>query len=131
MLFEQIESKFHEKKLQNTLFHEKKPQSALLQVLVLVAGILLAELMRTDYSGLGVITIAIMYYFHQNKKKETLLGCLALTIGNSFEIFAFAIYPLTARYNGQRGLNLKYLFYAFYPVHIFLLALVSQLLGFR
>lgn len=121
MLFEQIELKFSKKAIQSTL----------LQVLVLVVGILLGNLLRTDYSGLGVVTIAIMYYFHQSKKKETILGCLALTIGNPIEVFSFAIYPLTARYNGQRGLNMKYFFYAFYPVHIFLLALASQLLGFR
>ena len=121
MLYEEIEGRLHEKRIQATL----------LQALVLVGGILLAELLQTDYSGLGIITIAIMYYFHQNKKKETIFGCLALTVGTPIEIFAFAIYPLTARYNGQRGLNLKYLFYAFYPVHIFLLAYASQLLGFR
>lgn len=121
MAYEQIEIKLHDKKI----------PCMLLQFLVIVCGVLLGELLITDYSAFGVITIVVMYYFHKDKRIETLAGCAALTVMNFIEVFAFAIYPLTSRYNGQRGLNMKYFFYAFYPAHILLLALISQWLGYR
>lgn len=121
MAYDQIESKLHDKKI----------PCMLLQFLAIVCGVLLGELLQTDYSAFGVMTIVVMYYFHKDKKLETLVGCITLTIMNSIEVFAFAIYPLTSRYNGQRGLNIKYFFYVFYPAHILLLALISQWLGYR
>ncbi|MGB4993289.1 MAG: TraX family protein [Agathobacter rectalis] len=30
-------------------------------------------------------------------------------------------------YNGKRGISLKYVFYAFYPVHLFVLYLICRL----
>ncbi|WP_032506442.1 TraX family protein, partial [Streptococcus mutans] len=41
------------------------------------------------------------------------------------EIFAA---PLMLMYNGKRGKGNKYLFYAFYPLHIYLLYTLSVLL---
>jgi hypothetical protein len=44
-------------------------------------------------------------------------------------IGTFAIIPLVRAYNGQKGRNAKYLFYAFYPLHFAILAAVAYALG--
>lgn len=42
-------------------------------------------------------------------------------------VFAlFMLIPLRY-YNGKRGISLKYVFYAFYPVHLFVLYLICRL----
>lgn len=99
-------------------------------VLITAAGAVIAELLRTDYASIGVITIVLMYLLHQKSYAGSIaLGCLALTAKMNVEITSFATVPLVAMYNGTRGLKLKYFFYLFYPVHILLLAVVCMLMG--
>lgn len=49
---------------------------------------------------------------------ETLPSMLFLAVGCTASI------PLLARYNGQRGRSLKYIFYLYYPLHLVLLVLL-------
>ena len=103
----------------------------LLKFIVLCIGCALGLILKTDYNGIGVVTIALMYTCRDNRITETLVGCIVLTAASVTEVFALLMLPLTATYNGKRGLNLKYFFYAFYPVHLLLLTLLSHVLGFR
>lgn len=106
-----------------------KALSVLLHLLILAAGMAAAEFMNTDYSAFGVLTIAVMYYFRNKKTLSAVMGCATLTVMSLAEITAFfAVIPIS-RYNGQRGWNIKWLFYAFYPAHILLLYLISCALG--
>lgn len=43
-----------------------------------------------------------------------------------FEALACFSLPLLMLYNGKRGINLKYFFYAFYPVHLFILGALAM-----
>ncbi len=90
---------------------------------------LAADLLMTDYGGMGVITIALMYAFRQKPVKSMLAGCICLTIMDIMEATAFLMLIPVSRYNGRRGLNLKYIFYAFYPVHLGLLYLICMAMG--
>lgn len=96
---------------------------------VLAAGFLLAKLLRTDYSGFGVLTIAVMYLLRKNYVKAMFGGCLILTVMSMFEITSFFTLIPASLYNGKRGWNLKYIFYAFYPVHLLALYFICQFLG--
>ena len=49
--------------------------------------------------------------------------------GLLFPVGSFATIPLLLKYNGQRGRSMKYLFYAFYPLHLLILALIALALG--
>lgn len=99
-------------------------------VVITAAGAVIVELLKTDYASIGVITIVLMYLLHQKSYAWSMaLGCLALTIRMPIEFTCFATVPLAAKYNGTRGLKLKYFFYLFYPVHILLLAIVCMIMG--
>ena len=89
-----------------------------------------------------LLTGIAMYLCHQNLKKEVLAfvsvslvwALMAIVLGSLsihdlmfkyiewMEIFAA---PLMLCYNGQRGNGSKYLFYVFYPTHIYLLYALS------
>ena len=90
-----------------------------------------AELLHTDYGGWGVLAIIAIYVFRNSKTKGFAWGMIALTIKSVGEGVAFLdLIPLKF-YNGQRGLKMKYFFYAFYPVHLLLLFLIRYwILGF-
>lgn len=96
---------------------------------VLFAGMQLANVLKTDYSGMGVLTIVLMYVFRKNKVHSMLAGCITLTVMSLTEATAFFTLIPVAKYNGERGLKMKYFFYAFYPVHLLLLWLVALAMG--
>lgn len=88
------------------------------------AGMAAAELGRTDYGAIGVLTIVVMYFLHNNRTGQILLGCLVLGSDSSLEIYCLlAAIPLFF-YNGKKGLALKYVFYVFYPLHMLIIALI-------
>ncbi|MGB4657996.1 MAG: TraX family protein [Mobilitalea sp.] len=93
-------------------------------IAVLVAGMAAANLLKTDYSAFGVLTIAVMYGLRKKPFKAMLGGCITLTIMSFSEITCFFTLIPAYLYNGKRGINLKYVFYLFYPVHLFLLYLI-------
>lgn len=94
-----------------------------LQLLILALGAGAAELLRTDYGGIGVLLIALFYLLRKKPFWQTLC-CGALTAWESWSVLgtaALSLIPIRL-YSGKRGkLRLKYFFYWFYPIHILLL----------
>jgi hypothetical protein len=43
--------------------------------------------------------------------------------------FAFLTLPLIYLYNGERGIKVKWLFYAAYPAHLAMLAVLAAILN--
>ena len=77
---------------------------------------------------MGVLTIAVIYELRRNKVLAITGSCVCLILMSFLEITSVIAIPLVKAYNGTRGLKLKYFFYAFYPVHLFLLYLIRQVL---
>lgn len=101
----------------------------LLDILILIVGAGVAELFRTDYGAMGVLTITVMYVFRKRRMLGTGMGCVVLNAMSLTEITAFfAMIPIHM-YNGKRGWNMKRFFYAFYPLHILLLYLIAYAMG--
>jgi len=85
-----------------------------------------------DYGILGVFLPVIIYLMPTKTLKlisaAAMLSLMAL-ISYNLKWFALLAIPLLALYNGKRGnLNLKYLFYIFYPAHFVLLYLIDMII---
>ena len=105
--------------------------------LVLAAGFAAGELLRTDYGGWGVVTVALLYLCRDGKYAKLWLllamaavnglglGSLAMPVFGGempIQIFAVAALPVIWLYNGQAGpKGLRRAFYVFYPAHLLVL----------
>lgn len=124
--------KFHE------FWVEKKWEPILGRILVLSAGFIaiiipgaFAEMVLfTDYGLGGVVAIAVLYLLRGQKEIAFAAAVLVLSVitSNTEMLALFMLYPIM-KYNGARGKNMKYVFYAFYPVHLLVLALICMALG--
>lgn len=99
---------------------KKYSQSILLKVIIILIFALIAWLLKTDYSYIGVIIVAIYYLYRE--KNWVKLGATAILFLDMAVIGA----ALTCLYNGEKGKGLKYLFYVFYPAHLLLLYIISS-----
>lgn len=100
--------------------------------LIVIAGIgLFADMvLHTDYGFGGIIAIVVIYLLRNQHVIAYIAGVMALSVfAGDIEILALAmLYPII-NYNGTRGKNVKYVFYAFYPVHLFVFALICMAIG--
>lgn len=114
-------------------FIEDKMNNLVLRYLLIIPAsilfMLLAYLLKTDYAAMGVLTIIVMYLLRNKKVLEMAAGCIILTVMSLMEITSFFTLIPVSKYNGERGLKLKYVFYAFYPVHLFILYLIAYFMG--
>ena len=81
----------------------------------------------TDYHAIGVIIICALYLTRADRKRQCLVGALLFL----FELTAPLAFVLVWFYNGQRGACSplqKKAFYWFYPVHLLVLAGITNLL---
>lgn len=131
-------------------FRYLKEKQALLWItyLPVIVCATLAQILNTDYAGIGVLFIFLWYSFKDSKHKylpviifSVLLYCVFfLTSGildyglNSIIIFE-AIFDtcssllsilILKRYNGEHGKSIKWFFYAFYPLHISLIVIIYK-----
>jgi hypothetical protein len=114
---ERIQNKFKENMTKNVLF----------TIGVMIIGMGVVYLIRSEYVFLGVFAISLMYLF-RNKNYLYLVGFAPLLIVSPWVLLA--IVPLLL-YNGQKGNGSKYFFYIFYPTHLLVLAWIANLLASR
>ena len=94
-----------------------------------MAGMGLAFLLQTDYAGMGVLAIVVTYLLRNKRVLSSAMTCVVLTFASVMEVTAFAILPFISNYNGKRGWKLKWVFYIFYPAHLFVLWLICLAMG--
>lgn len=94
---------------------------ALLRLFVIVLSAYAGEAMDVDYHWKGVLFI-IMFYYIRNMQEW--IRNLAVIGAFAYEVTApLAVIPIHF-YNGERGRQMKYLFYAIYPLHLLLFGLI-------
>lgn len=76
----------------------------------------------TDYGAFGVLAIAVLYFLRKDRKQQVLCGCVLFL----WEITAPLAFLPIYYYNGKRGINVKYIFYFFYPVHLLIFGLIIK-----
>ena len=106
-------------------------------------GALFPNLLFCEGSFIFVFLGVFMYYARNNRKKIIIgytvfsavwISLEFLSSKNIIEIFTenyqwmmIAALPFMLSYNGKKGSGLKYLFYLFYPIHIFILFVIGNL----
>lgn len=87
----------------------------------LIGLLVLSVLLRSDYSCSGYGFILMLYVLRNNRLLQAVIGCCFLS---SRWLAGLAFIPINM-YNGRRGFIkgpvAKYLFYAFYPLHLLVL----------
>lgn len=115
------------------LFERYKLRNEAASFFVLILGIIVADLLRVDYRGFGIVMIMMMYFL-RNNRSLVLLSIVILnllitgfqfkTLETSLQAFGGLSILFIHFYNEKRGAPLKYFFYLFYPVHLLLLYVV-------
>lgn len=128
-----------------SIFEYSKKNKGISKILLLILGILLSipGILYTE-GGMPIIPfIIITYCFRGNIKKQS-IGYLifdlpliinAIVTYTNFDMLMFnseflfvLVIPVILLYNGERGLNnkfSKYMFYIFYPLHLWILAIIK------
>lgn len=99
-------------------------------VVIVFAACLTADFLNTDYGAGGVIAICILYEFKEQRLMGFACAVFDLALLSSTLEFAALLMLIPLRfYNGTRGRQSKYFFYAFYPVHLLVLSLACYAMG--
>lgn len=130
------------------LFELSKNKVGIKKVFFIILGIIIAIIAFLEariFEGSNTIIpfIMITYYFRGNLKKQVIgyliidlpLAIITLSAVTNFNVIMFnsdflfiLVIPVILLYNGERGLNnkfSKYMFYVFYPLHLWLLAIIK------
>lgn len=128
-----------------SIYSYDKSENRLTKLIFPITLALFAQFIKADYGFYGIITILLFYIFNDNFFKTALYQIIfnliyasAVLLYNymnniAFDTFVilqiFSIFSLLfiKAYNKKQGRKMKYFFYFFYPAHIILLYIISQI----
>lgn len=117
----------------------------LMSIIISIIGLYIAEFLHTNYGGAGVLLVIILY-FTQSFRSVSFIIVLWSIVFYSCQLLVDAFYPKQIIhvsflilgsvlscipikfYNGKKGISCKWLFYIYYPVHLFVLSIISAIL---
>ncbi len=116
-----------------SLIDNLKKKNVLLTLIALISILATAYIVDVDYSIFGILLVLIFYLIDINKNFMRLLIFSTISIFIYFlylnpaiiEFYALISLVLIIFYNEKKGINLKYAFYIFYPLHMLLLFLIK------
>ena len=99
----------------------KRGQNTFAITSILVAVGVVAHFANVDYAELGIIYI-VTFYLYRGRNLQIFLILVVLNLlfcgANNIQMFSALAVPIIACYNGKLGPKVKYLFYAYYPLHL-------------
>ena len=116
----------------------------ILKIYLIVVLCIIAEFLKFDYGGLGVLFILLIHLLLKKGTKWLFaiiyfLYCIAefreplIYRGNKnaipYVVFMYLPIVFMLLYNGKKGPSIKYFFYFFYPIHLTIILLISYLIG--
>ena len=107
--------------LMTLILYEYRWLPAWKRILGFLVCFFVPQIIHTDYSVYGVLTIFAMYYFRKEPFKACMAGYIVLLLQSTTEVWAVFGFLLILLYNGQKGNGNKFVCYWFYPVHLLLL----------
>lgn len=112
-----------------TLYCYWKVSGTVSKSAVLIAGMLIAEFLCTDYSSMGIAIIIFFYLFREQVfVKLIIVALINIFLMGGIQLYAvFGLVPV-ALHNREQGPKIKWLFYGFYPAHLLVLGLINIIL---
>lgn len=116
---------------QGTVKYLSMVLQAVVWAAVVLGGMFVAEsVLNTDYGASGVMAIVIFYLLRRYPGIAYAAAIVALGfLSSRLEFVAILGLPFILSYNGARGRQIKYFFYAFYPVHLLVLVGIAYIMG--
>ncbi len=122
------------------IVYEKEEDKAICFTVILTIAVL-AILFALDYGAFGILSILAFHIYRKNKLKRSLFFIILVLIHYSFFIlssndFSY-LYPmymsiaslfLINRYEDKKCPKLKYFFYIYYPLHLYILWMIQLLI---
>lgn len=98
-------------------------------IIVSLLFFLIADALRADYGGVGVLMILCFYLFREDMLWKVIsVVFVNVALMGGIQMFAvFALLPIYL-HNGKQGRRMKWFFYGFYPVHLLILFLVRMMI---
>lgn len=118
-----------------------KSKNKLLGMLSVISCAVLAHFLHFDYGWFGIAIIFIFYIFKNKKLYINFAFCITTFINYFYSYITtfrkeylfiilfccLSLVPINL-YNGNKGKNIKYFLYIFYPLHLILLYLLTFIL---
>lgn len=92
-------------------------------MLIVLAAVVWVSLFRAEYGLCMVLLTAVFYVFYTQNILKTVLGCIISLMYITGPLSFYGIWC----YNGERKDRInKYVYYAFYPVHLLVLGVIAK-----
>jgi len=112
----------------------KEPFMKIIKAILIIFILYFSQKINLDYGAYGILLIMIFNIFRNNNLKILIsfltLNIFNLVFPNVFQIVHTQIFSLISLififlYNGEKGRNIKFFFYLFYPIHFFILGIIK------
>lgn len=96
---------------------------SMVRILIMIAAIVWVSIFRAEYGLCMVLLVTVFYVFDTKNVLKTVLGCI---ISLMYVTGPIAFYGIWC-YNGERKDRInKYVYYAFYPLHLLMLGVIAK-----
>ena len=96
---------------------------SMVRILIMIAAIVWVSIFRAEYGLCMVLLVTAFYVFDTKNVLKTVLGCI---ISLMYVTGPIAFYGIWC-YNGERKDRInKYVYYAFYPLHLLVLGVIAK-----